>query len=294
MIITRLNGGLGNQMFQYAFGKSLAENLQTPLKLDLSVFATPLGSSPDTPRTYELNRWNTHAEIATQTEIQRFAPLREGKTSFIQRLFKHSSDLVYYKEKRFRFDAGAFQLQGAVYLDGYWQSEKYFADHADSIRTAFTPLAALHGLNKELAFEMADTCSVSIHVRRSDYQKDKTTLDFHGLCPLAYYKDAVALLRQKYKHIHLYVFSDDQQWSAENIQFDIPTTHIVHNRGAESYLDLWLMSRCKHHVLANSSFSWWGAWLNENPLKTVIAPRRWFAGTVPDTSDLIPASWTCL
>jgi hypothetical protein len=296
MIIVKLMGGLGNQMFQYSFARNLSVILNTSVKLDLSFLNSHSGDTAVTPRNYELNVWKIQAEIAGDSEITPFSLLLHAKKNgLFGKLFKRTGpERIYYKEKDFTFDPQAFDLKGDIYLDGHWQSEKYFQQIENTIRNEFEPSSPLDETNRLLAGEIGAAESVSIHVRRMDYLKDKSTLDFHGVCSPGYYREAVSLISKKYDKVQLYVFSDDPDWSEKNLKFDLPVIHVNHNKAEKSYLDLWLMSRCKHQIIANSSFSWWGAWLNPNLQKTVIAPRKWFAGPIPDTSDLIPNSWTCL
>ncbi|HXC04906.1 MAG TPA: alpha-1,2-fucosyltransferase [Bacteroidia bacterium] len=290
MIITRLSGGLGNQMFQYAFALRMAEQLHTELKMDLGFFTTPQNSLV-TPRTYELGCWGINPLPVSETELNAFLqPPKRG----LSRLFRRSSAQtlnLLIKEKQFRFDTSITELQGNLYLDGYWQSETYFKPVADKISGQYNLQALPDNRNKELEQTLLQCESVAIHVRRKDYMKTPEILAFHGVLPASYYQEAVRIMEEKHKNIRLFIFSDDAEWTQQNLKFDLPVSYINHNTGNNSYLDLWLMSRCKHQVTANSSFSWWAAWLNPNPQKTVIAPRQWFAGAEPDTTDLVPSTW---
>jgi hypothetical protein len=179
------------------------------------------------------------------------------------------------------------------YLTGYWQSEKYFSSVEAEIRKDFTFNKPLIDRNLELSAKMATCGSISLHIRRGDYVSDAQTSAILGVCPLDYYRNAVAYVADRVANPQFFVFSDDIEWARENLGLDHPSEYIDHNRGAESYCDMQLMSKCRHHIIANSSFSWWGAWLNPHADKIVVAPKRWFAGSL-DSTDLVPQTWTRL
>ncbi len=288
MIVTRLSGGLGNQMFQYALALRMADRLQTDLKLDLSFFHTPPPQDV-TPREYELKVWGIDVASASTEEINSF--INRPRRSFWNKITGNQGDKTWYKEKRFSFDAEVLKLSGDLYLDGYWQSEKYFKDVEPAIREAYRLKSNPDEVNIQLGKAMQDCESVAVHIRRVDYLKTPEILAFHGVLEAAYYQEALRRLQEKYKDLHLFVFSDEPNWVKDHLKFDLPTTMVDHNRGKNSYLDLWLMSRCKHQVMANSSFSWWGAWLNTNPSKIVIGPAQWFSDKGLDTTDLTPPEW---
>jgi Glycosyl transferase family 11 len=178
-------------------------------------------------------------------------------------------------------------------LDGYWQSEKYFIDCSKLIRKDFTFKNELDSYNLKLKSKIDKTNSVSIHIRRGDYVNNLNTNATHGLCSIDYYIKAVNYITERIESPYFFVFSDDIEWAKKNIMLNFPCQFISHNIGSKSYLDMQLMSLCKHNVIANSSFSWWGAWLNSNDNKIVIAPRKWFAVNT-DICDLIPSNWISL
>ena len=181
--------------------------------------------------------------------------------------------------------------EGNVYLEGFWHSEKYFKDIENVIRQEFTIRDEPDALNKEMANKIMACEPVSIHIRRGDYVSDKKTNEFHGTCSLEYYNDAIGIITKEIKAPHFFVFSDDPVWVQDNLKLKFSTTYLVYNGAEKAYEDLRLMSLCKHHIIANSSFSWWGAWLSGNPYKIVIAPKKWFNDETIDTSDLIPDEW---
>jgi Glycosyl transferase family 11 len=182
------------------------------------------------------------------------------------------------------------KYNGPVVLDGYWQSEKYFK----SIREDLIKDLQITTLSEEedlkVIEEINRTNSVSLHVRRADYT-NLDTQNIHGLCDIDYYGRAIEILADKVEKPHFFIFSDDIIWAEENLKINFPINFVGHNDADKNYEDLRMMSLCKHNIIANSSFSWWGAWLNTNPAKITIAPERWFATTERNFEDVIPDSW---
>ena len=292
MTIVRLQGGLGNQMFQYAIGRRLALLHQVDLKLDLTELLDRTAKSNFTFREYELNAFQINSLIAEVEEVSLF--YRNDIVSKIKRLFIPAKLI---QESSLNFEPAILNSGNQVYLNGYWQSEKYF----ESIRTVLLSDFTLRQsfLDKHTADEgittiktqIETTPSVSVHFRRGDYITDSITNSVHGTCTADYYRNAINLIRQKVASAHLFLFSDDPEWLLKNRLFnDLPTTVVT---TSNKHLDMYLMSLCQHNIIANSSFSWWGAWLNRNPEKLVIAPEKWFAnGNMNDqTTDLIPEKW---
>jgi len=197
----------------------------------------------------------------------------------------------YILEKGFAFDPEVLKSPDDVYLEGYWQSEKYFASTEGLLRREFTIRQSLSGRNQEMAARIAGCNTVSLHVRRGDYVSNPNASRVHGLCGADYYQAAVRRIAEIVPQPHLFVFSDDPEWAARNLHLDHPMTIVTGNDTQRDYEDLHLMSLCKHHIVANSSFSWWGAWLDTNPDKIVIVPARWFAREQHDTRDLFPPAW---
>jgi len=176
-----------------------------------------------------------------------------------------------------------------VYFKGFWQSEKFFADIADEVRAAFTfNASAISAKTKAMAEQIAaDPCAVSLHVRRGDYLQPKFYKDSGCVCQLPYYRNAVKGMLSRHPEAHFYIFSDDVAWARENLPAE--GTYVDWNKGEDSWQDMFLMSRCKHNIIANSTFSWWGAWLNANKAKTVVAPCRWFM--ISEAPDILPKEW---
>jgi hypothetical protein len=177
-------------------------------------------------------------------------------------------------------------------LIGYWQSPHYFCDVAVQVRQEIGTYGKFTDACVEILEKIKATDAICIHVRRGDYVTNKEASSFHGLCSNEYYKNGVNRVTQGLQAPHGFVFTDDPAWVRENLSIGIEFTLVDINSVDEPHLDLWLMSACKHFVIANSSLSWWGAWLSTSPNKKVIAPVRWFADSTIDTTDLIPADWS--
>lgn len=292
MIISQIIGGLGNQMFQYAAGCALSLERGQPLRLDISGFV-----GYGLHQGFELQRvFGCPAEAATEADVRgilgwQSAPLarrilsRPGMAALRRKGF--------VVEPHFHFWPGISQVPQDCYLVGYWQSEKYFRDAADAIRREFTFKPLLAAMNAGLAEQIARVNAVSLHVRRGDYVNDPKTNATHGACPLDYYRAAIRYVSERVEQPHFFIFSDDIAWVKGNLKMDMPHRYIDHNQGAESYNDMRLMSMCRHHIIANSSFSWWGAWLNPDASKIVVAPKKWFANG-KDVGDLFPQGWVTL
>lgn len=289
MIIVNITGGLGNQFFQYAFAYSLAKKRQTQLKLDITAFKTYK------LRQYKLDRYFITEEIATTEEVKQLKYKQEhALTRLYRKLIKIPRPLAntYYKEPHFQLDKNTLSQQGSVYFDGYWQSYKYFQDYRESFLDIFTLKENIHTNSKKYLQQILNNKAVSIHIRRGDYASNKKTNSVHGTCSLTYYQNGISYITQKIKDPHFFVFSDDLHWARDNLIINGPLTFIELNHGNSDCDEMLLMSHCEHNIIANSSFSWWGAWLNQNPNKIVVAPQHWFRDASIKTEDLIPESWT--
>lgn len=291
MIIVKLMGGLGNQMFQYAAGKALALTHNTDLRFDLSWFDTITKS--DTVRTYNLTCFSFPDTIfASPKDLQSnkaiFLPSRIKK--LIKRLYPSFQKNVIL-EKYFHYDPSLLDSPSNAYIEGYWQSFRYFEPFSNIIREELRFQTPMDAENQKLSESILATPSVSLHIRRGDYVTNTHANDFHGTTSLEYYDSAIKAI---YKHItepHFFIFSDDIEWTTQNLSIPFNATYINHNHGNMAFEDMRLMSLCKHNIIANSTFSWWGAWLNTNPNKIVIAPKTWFQDNTINTNDLIPGSW---
>ena len=285
MIITKINGGLGNQLFQYAAGRALAHHHQAELVLDLSDFNDiPIGN---TPRIFELDKYPIVARAASseeESELRFYQGRVLRRIPFLPRPWQHA------REPHFQYDPNFVNLPNNVYLDGYWQSYLYFENIASLIREEFQALEGPGVKNQELLEAMAQSNSVALHIRRGDYVSNMKAAIHHGVCSLDYYRDAIRKIAEEVPNPHFYIFSDDLEWAKTNLEIGFPTTYVGHNLGDQAFQDLRLISHCKHQIIANSSFSWWGAWLNPNPEKRVIGPKKWFSVN-KDCSTLFPPNW---
>ena len=259
-------GGLGNQMFQYAFGILLGPNTQ----YDTSWFSAIKGDKNVTQREYELDFWNINPRLTNKPKKRFFGLLR------IKKIHERPENI---------YNAKLLQTKHGV-IQGYFQVAKYYEPIRAQLLQDFTPRNKPNAENKKLLDLISKTNSVSLHIRRGDYVKLQQV---HGLCDLDYYKRGIEYIANKIRKPHFFIFSDDTEWVLENLKIDFPYTVVDINHGRDSAWDMYLMAQCKHNIIANSSFSWWGAWLNQNPDKIVIAPMCWFAdGTA---TDIIPQEW---
>jgi hypothetical protein len=288
MIMVKLIGGLGNQMFQYAVARNLAEKRQATLKLDILEFETYKLHK------YSLGHFNIRESLASAEEVAFLTSQPGGVVKRIigrlPRLPKRLPSTYYREKKDFHFEPAILSLPDGIYLDGHWQSEKYFSDIRSIILKEFTVKHPQRGRDEQLAALIESCDSVSIHIRRGDYISDPKTNKLIGTCSLNYYHCCVERLTQTVKTPHFFIFSDDPQWAHDNLKLS-PATIVDHNDAETNYEDIRLMSQCKHHIIANSSFSWWGAWLNPRKDKLIFAPKRWFADDGFDTKDVIPGGW---
>jgi hypothetical protein len=305
MIVVRLMGGLGNQMFQYATARRAAHANNTALKLDLGWFRNHARDSSPYPlsswrrttyRRYELGCYNIVENFATEQEVAALVPKRcfdayvPGRVRGILR----SRNSCYVGERTRSFEARVLRVGDGVYLDGYWMSEKYFCDIADLLTREYTIRGASSPANEALAELIGSVNAVSLHVRRGDYVTNHVTNSYHGVCPLDYYHLAASHIAHMMEKPHFFVFSDDPDWVRANLTLSAPTVYVEENDTDTGYEDMRLMALCKHNIIANSTFSWWGAWLNRNPAKIVYAPRKWFSAAQTDMESLLPPSWRLL
>jgi len=286
MVVVRLMGGFGNQLFQYAAGRALALKRNEDLFLDLSFLkADPKGAY--TKRRFELDQVRYIAQVACDNELKEFM-----LNSFFDRVLNKAglkSHRVFY-ETGSNYTSDFEKLPKNVLLSGYWQNEKYFSAIRKQLLEDITPLFEFTAEGKKLSKKIVKENSVSIHVRRGDYVSLKHANDFHGTCGISYYQTAVKKLEEQFNDLEYFVFSDDINWCKEQFTFTDKITFVDDEPDKSSSQDLFLMSRCKHNIIANSSYSWWATWLNKNP-GTVIAPKNWFRNDNEQAGDLIPARW---
>jgi hypothetical protein len=297
MIVVRLIGGLGNQMFQYALGKHLALKHGTDLVVDKTYFEeVPANEEHFVKREYDLDIFDIKVrELDTDSET--WLPyysknpadrLKNVTRRYLNRLNSDKNYLVLREKQYFSFDKDVLESGSNTYLIGYWQNEKYFKDIEQQIRQDFSFRNGFDGNVVGLANEISHTNTVCLNIRRGDFINNPT----HGFVGMEYLSSAVAHMREKVDVQKLYVFSDEIAWCKDNLRFDIPTCFVSHNYAGFKFSSyLYLMTRCHHFIIPNSTFGWWGAWLSENPQKVVIAPKQWVNVPGLDGSEIIPDGW---
>ena len=285
IVVVRIQGGLGNQLFQYAAGVGLTEQLGAELLVDTSGFINyPL-------RKYHLSDLSRFAQDwglgrPTQGLAGRMRMARQSSTP--QFILKHARILIH-QERFFHYKPIPDWFKNAIYLDGFWQSPKYFASVAERIRSLYDPSQYISKEESTLADSLSSTASVAIHVRRGDYISDAETCQIHGVIGTEWYRYAVDLARRIDPALQLHVFSDDP---AEARQIFDGFVGIEFHPPRSEWADLKLMASCRHRIIANSTFSWWAAWMATSGYS--IAPRNWFSREkLLNTSiiDLCPQGW---
>jgi hypothetical protein len=285
MIAVKIYGGLGNQLFQYSAGRSLAIQKQTELVLDLSWYKNRPKSN--TERHFELLHFKINARTATTNE-ERFHEINRPN---IKNLFrKKNLQWFYCKEKNFEYMENFHTLPDNTYLDGYWQSYKYF----ENIQTKLKKELKLnHGLQNSTEYEVAikSSNSVAIHVRRGDYVSNPSAANYHGLCSEEYYVKSIEIIKKIIVNPQFFIFSDDLGWVKENMKLINGARYVETNQSQSGIYEFLLMSYCKHFIIANSTYSWWSAWLSSACAeKITIAPKKWF-NTEKNTRTLLPEQW---
>jgi hypothetical protein len=290
MILIKLQGGLGNQMFQYAFGSIIAKKNRTKLVIEDSIYKNDSKKEGYTPRKFELSIFDNQYEFAKESDISLFNNLS------LSHRIKKKIGLNFPKistEVNFEFSSEIIELRSPAFVIGYFQSYKYFKGFEKYIKELF--IFSVHKLSKEntnLITLLEKENTIAVHIRRGDYVSDVVTNQFHGSCSLEYYMKAISFVTSKVKESSFVFFSDDVEWVKEKFG-DLPFNKmfIDNNKGEDSWIDMYLMSICCHNIIANSSFSWWAAWLNNNQNKIVIAPKNWFQAQEIDIKSLIPEKW---
>jgi len=291
MLVIKLKGGLGNQLFQYAFGRALSISTQKPLLLDIGYFRS--AQTGETPRNYCLHHYPLDARIGMPWLLK--TAFRSAKKLSKLPGIESRVTVRSVREASFRYQEPELPRgYGIWYYDGYWQAPSYFEDIRPTLLRELQPSAPARGSNARM-LERIDQCdAISVHVRRGDYVSNTVANAFHGLCDPHYYHTAMRRMAESVANPVFYIFSDDIPWARANIKTDYPMVFVEHNDDAAAFEDIRLMSACRHHIIANSSFSWWGAWLNGRADKKVIAPRRWFCDSTMSCADLIPTAWSRL
>ena len=285
MVVVPLIGGLGNQMFQYAFGLRVATERRSPLIANSFLLNNRLLARfrNYTYRHFELSAFGVDTPVSSPLDL-------------IRAMLPIPSNTVLLREPAGGVKALLLppSTVNRVVCVGYWQSEEYFKPAEAAIRQQFVFRQPGSQFTQRLTERvLATRNSVFVHVRRGDYISNAKASQHHGVCGIDYYKQAIAYVRERIDRPQFYVFSDDLAWVSQELGPLLSlATYVAGNGGHDSWQDMLLMSHCRHGILANSSFSWWGAWLNPEPDRIVVAPRRWFADQ--PINDLLPGRWISL
>ena len=281
MITSHLFGGLGNQLFQYCAGRALSLTHGVELRL--------LWGEDTEKRTLDLHHFNIEAEIIRSSKVFKRLSFR-----LLPSLLKHGLPKVLREDALGYYDR--FQsLGGNTRIKGYWQSELYFEHFEDVIRNDLHIITLPSRQNQAFLDRISSENAVSLHIRRGDYITNLMANSIHGTCDLTYYEKAIENISSSMSEDPVfYVFSDDPSWAKQNLKTRHKTVFVDFNDAAANYEDLRLMSQCNHNIIANSTFSWWGAWLNKNPSKIVIAPHKWFSDPTIKNPNILPQAWRTL
>jgi hypothetical protein len=286
MIIVRIIGGLGNQMFQYASGRALAAKYGVPLKLDLRWM------SSYKHRDFMLNKFPILIETPSWRERLKFTwfPFRRRPFFFYTKIIRRFNHLLYM-EASFSYNPYFWKLGPDKFLFGYFQSEKYFKEYESLIRQDFNYQYNPSHYDKEVLQAIQNSNSVAVQFRRGDYVTNKATSRSIGICSTGYYEKSISYLKTRLGNIVPLIFSDDIVWCKQNVKYE--NAVFVQRKGGTVLDDMSLATQCKNIILANSTFSWWCAWLNPNPEKIVIAPKQWFKNEELNRNayDLVPDGW---
>ena len=283
MIIVKIIGGLGNQMFQYAYAKSL-QHSEYEVKLDISAF-----NKYRLHGGYQLDRYKTDIQIANDDDLRKF-----GINTIKSKLMNKFGILpkLQMTEESASFDKNLLQPKDNRYIHGYFQSYKYFLTVDELLRKQFEMLTEMSDYGQTVLKQIQESDqSCSIHVRRGDYLLKKNAN--HLVLPIQYYKRTLDFYKRNFRSIKFFVFSDDNEW-AQNLFSSDEFVIVGSDTNRNPHEDIELMKMCSHNVIANSTFSWWAAWLNPNKVKSVSAPNTWFATVEHNkviSEDLIPEQW---
>ncbi len=282
-VFIQLQGGLGNQLFQYSAGRAVAIRNNSELLLDTRFY------DKNGRGNYALDHFCIEARIAQISELPPPSTSRL-RHNYWRKFGRHPR---YVREHGLELNSKLLKLDPECYLQGYFLSEGYFADVAVHIRRELKFKTAPDGQGRKMLNRLAGEDAVALHVRRGDYLTKGP--EYYPVLGKSYYDAAISCIAEQVEHPVIHVFSDCPNWARENLQFDHPT--VIHDCNQHASLcqeDLRLMSACRHNIIANSTFSWWGGWLNPNPDKIVICPKIWYGERIPPVPDLIPSSWRCI
>ncbi|MFN8260295.1 MAG: alpha-1,2-fucosyltransferase [Chitinophagales bacterium] len=293
MIIVQLRGGLGNQMFQYAFGRYLSLKRNTTLVLDTSFLQSKLPIKRlATQMQYELHIFNVQAALKTNLFSSNMLLYPLAKAEYMIREKINSRRYQLVRETDFPFHPEFLHIDDNSYLIGNFQSEQYFKQVEQDIRKDFSFNHEMDHENLQWKNKIEQCNAVSLHVRRGDYLSIAKNAQKFAAVPLSYYQQAVKLIGNQMPDAQFFIFSDDIGWVKENLKIDAKVHFVQNNHTkAAAYMDMRLMSLCRHNIIANSTFSWWAGWLNGYPDKIVISPAKWFEDSSINSKDIYPSEW---
>jgi hypothetical protein len=290
MIIIHLSGGLGNQMFQYAFGRALALRYGYELKLDANYYNSQKCLNSAVPRSYMLGSFDIKADLASPEEVAKL-------NTFSKKVIRKIKYKIFGPPKASLFEEKEYRNKDENYYVGVWQNERYFKDFAENIRGDFHLKYEMSPQAKKLAQMIdADKFSVCLQVRRGDNANNPPSMKSFGCPDLEYYIPAINLVKQQMLRngqsglLRLYVFSDDIEWVKNNLHSEFDTIY-VSDSGVKTQEEITLMSKCRHNIISNSTFGWWGAWLNPKHDKIVVAPKQWALKNTEGYRNITPAGW---
>ena len=279
----KLTGGLGNQMFQFATAFAIAKRNNVRLSLDLNYI-----NQRQLFNGFELEKvFNIYSKVSFLNKALSFQSI-----NFKEILNKIDVTFYNFKEPHFHYTSKILDIPKHSFLDGYWQSELYFKDYSKEIKKIFNFSDKLDEQNELISNDINQSNSISIHIRRGDFLLKRN--DNHYINLKEYYLKAINESSKFFKNPKYFIFTDDPSWVTDNFVLDHSYFIVAVNQGAKSFYDMHLMSLCKSNIIANSSFSWWGAWLNNNKDKIIYAPKDWFKDKSISTDDLIPNSWNII
>jgi len=291
MVYIQIWGGLGNQMFQFAAAKAVSISGKTKVGICLDKINQHPTNSDFTKRTFELDKVFVLKNFVFVNSSDYNYILHPGKSIF-RKILNRLKRTSYFFEKGLSYDNSIKKLSAEAYIEGYFQSENYFDSCMEEILSDFRFRQKPSEKTNELLIKIATKTSVAVHIRRGDFIEKKGNLATHGVCSNEYYISAIEQFKN-YDNLIVVIVSDDPGWVYKNMNFGCDTVYVNWNADEDSWQDMYIISKCNHAIIANSSFSWWGAMLNRNPEKKIIAPARWYAdeGLQKQTADLIPTSW---
>ncbi|RKG33166.1 alpha-1,2-fucosyltransferase [Acinetobacter guerrae] len=281
----KIIGGLGNQMFQYATTYALAKKRNEKLFLDLSLALN-----------YDVHPLRINKLMCHSGTFETTAPKYE-KHVFSPRIPSFLKKYIFfrcYMERKLTFNENLLHEAGTKKLVGYFQCEKYFTEYRDDLLEEFKPKESFSEVQNYIKNMIEQNSSCSMHIRRGDYFTNPEASAYHGLCNHEYFMNALKYLEENKKinrDTKIFIFSDDIDWCKKNIIIDYEAFFVTAD-DERAEMDMWLMSYCQHNIISNSTFSWWGAWLNQNMNKCVVAPKTWFKNGV--NTDIVPESWVKL